>query len=65
METHFPEMTHFVLPADMRRCHINLRCELCRRAEHIAVHLSHNELVDNEAVKYLNRLSDYLFLYWL
>jgi cob(I)alamin adenosyltransferase len=63
MENTLPEMTHFVLPGGhttVSYCHI-ARC-VCRRAERLAVHLSHNELVDNEAIKYLNRLSDYLFV---
>jgi cob(I)alamin adenosyltransferase len=57
-----PEMTHFVLPGGhttVSHCHI-ARC-VCRRAERFAVHLSHNEPVAEIAIKYLNRLSDYLF----
>jgi cob(I)alamin adenosyltransferase len=41
-------------------CHI-ARC-ICRRAERLAVHLSHNEPVAEIAITYLNRLSDYLRL---
>jgi cob(I)alamin adenosyltransferase len=47
---------------DQLLCHIViLRC-VCRRAERLAVHLSHNEPVAEIAIKYLNRLSDYLFV---
>jgi cob(I)alamin adenosyltransferase len=56
-------MTHFVLPgghSTVSYCHI-ARC-VCRRAERLAVHLSHNEHVSESAIKYLNRLSDYLFM---
>ena len=63
MEEQLPPMTHFVLPGGhttVSYCHI-ARC-VCRRAERLSVHLSHNESVDNEAIKYLNRLSDYLFV---
>ena len=63
MESELPEMTHFVLPGGhttVSYCHI-ARC-VCRRAERLAVHLSHNEPVAEIAIKYLNRLSDYLFV---
>jgi cob(I)alamin adenosyltransferase len=63
MEEVLPQMTHFVLPGGHQTvsyCHIT-RC-VCRRAERLAVHLSHNEPVAEIAIKYLNRLSDYLFV---
>ena len=63
MEDSLPQMTHFVLPGGhttVSYCHI-ARC-VCRRAERLAVHLSNNEPVANIAIKYLNRLSDYLFV---
>jgi cob(I)alamin adenosyltransferase len=63
MEESLPPMTHFVLPGGHQTvsyCHI-ARC-VCRRAERLAVHLSHNEPVAEIAIKYLNRLSDYLFV---
>lgn len=63
MEESLPPMTHFVLPGGHQTvsyCHI-ARC-VCRRAERLAVHLSHNEPVSEITIKYLNRLSDYLFV---
>ncbi len=63
MEDSLPQMTHFVLPGGhttVSYCHV-ARC-VCRRAERLAVHLSHNEPVADIAIKYLNRLSDYLFV---
>ena len=63
MEEALPPMTHFVLPGGhttVSYCHI-ARC-VCRRAERLSVHLSHNEPVPEIAIKYLNRLSDYLFV---
>ena len=63
MESELPPMTHFVLPGGhttVSYCHI-ARC-ICRRAERLAVQLSHNEAVPEIAIKYLNRLSDYLFV---
>lgn len=63
MESKLPQMTHFVLPgghATVSHCHI-ARC-ICRRAERLTVHLSHNEAVPEIVISYLNRLSDYLFV---
>ena len=63
MENSLPQMTHFILPGGhttVSYCHIS-RC-VCRRAERLAVHLDHSEHVDPLVIKYLNRLSDYLFV---
>ena len=63
MENSLPQMTHFILPGGhttVSYCHI-ARC-VCRRAERLSVHLSHMETVDAFVIKYLNRLSDYLFV---
>jgi len=63
MENSLTPMTHFVLPGGhttVSYCHI-ARC-VCRRAERLTVHLDHNEAVPEIAIKYLNRLSDYLFV---
>jgi cob(I)alamin adenosyltransferase len=56
-------MTHFVLPGGhttVSYCHI-ARC-ICRRAERRATLLHESEAVDTMVLKYLNRLSDYLFV---
>jgi len=63
MEESLPQMTHFVLPGGhttVSYCHI-ARC-VCRRAERLAVHLNDIEPTDERVIKYLNRLSDYLFV---
>lgn len=63
MENSLPQMTHFVLPGGhttVSYCHV-ARC-VCRRAERLAVHLNQEEEIDEMAIKYLNRLSDYLFV---
>ncbi len=63
MEESLPPMTHFVLPGGhttVSYCHI-ARC-VCRRAERLAVHLNDIEPTDELVIKYLNRLSDYLFV---
>lgn len=63
MESELPPMTHFVLPGGhttVSYCHI-ARC-VCRRAERLSVHLHELEPTDELVLKYLNRLSDYLFV---
>lgn len=58
-----PEMRSFVLPGGHQTvsfCHI-ARC-VCRRAERLVVHLAEVENVPELIIKYLNRLSDYLFV---
>ncbi|KAA5537737.1 cob(I)yrinic acid a,c-diamide adenosyltransferase [Paenimyroides baculatum] len=63
METNLPQMTHFVLPGGhttVSYCHI-ARC-VCRRAERLSTHLNDMEPTDEMVLKYLNRLSDYLFV---
>ena len=63
MNDALPEMRSFVLPGGhttVSFCHI-ARC-VCRRAERNTIHLSENEFVADLVIKYLNRLSDYLFV---
>ena len=63
MDAALPQMTHFILPGGHQTvsfCHI-ARC-VCRRAERLAVHLDQLEPVDTAILRYLNRLSDYLFV---
>ncbi len=63
METELPPLKNFVLPGGdggASKLHI-ARC-VCRRAERISVALASEEHIDERIVKYLNRLSDYLFV---
>jgi cob(I)alamin adenosyltransferase len=63
MNETLPEMKSFVLPGGhttVSYCHVT-RC-VCRRAERAVLKLSENEPVDELIYKYLNRLSDYLFV---
>lgn len=59
-----PEMKSFILPGGhvtVSTAHI-ARC-ICRRAERICVNMQEHELfVEPLVIKYLNRLSDYLFV---
>ncbi|MFM1875213.1 MAG: hypothetical protein RL266_950 [Bacteroidota bacterium] len=63
MNESLPEMRSFVLPGGndtVGFCHI-ARC-VCRRAERLVVQLNETEKISPLVVKYLNRLSDYLFV---
>jgi len=63
MDADLPQMTHFVLPGGHQTvsfCHI-ARC-VCRRAERLATALNDIEPFESNTLKYLNRLSDYLFV---
>jgi cob(I)alamin adenosyltransferase len=63
MEEGLAPMTHFILPGGHQTvsfCHI-ARC-ICRRAERLCVALNDDETINNDILKYLNRLSDYLFV---
>ncbi|MCB0755709.1 MAG: cob(I)yrinic acid a,c-diamide adenosyltransferase [Flavobacteriales bacterium] len=63
MNETLPEMRSFVLPGGndtVSFCHI-ARC-VCRRAERLVVLLNEKEPIEPLVGKYLNRLSDYLFV---
>jgi cob(I)alamin adenosyltransferase len=63
MEASLPPMKSFVLPGGHQSvsfCHVART--VCRRAERLAVALSDLEKVEESVIKYLNRLSDYLFV---
>lgn len=63
MNAVLPEMKSFVLPGGhttVSFCHV-ARC-VCRRAERSVLKLNEREPVNELIYKYLNRLSDYLFV---
>lgn len=64
MTEQLPEMKYFILPggaASVSHLHV-LRC-ICRRAERCCVRMQFEGLsVNDRVVKYLNRLSDYIFV---
>lgn len=63
MESHLPKLSSFILPGGNKvssYCHI-ARC-VCRRAERSVLRLNEKEEVPELVLKFLNRLSDYLFV---
>ncbi|MBE0639338.1 MAG: cob(I)yrinic acid a,c-diamide adenosyltransferase [Bacteroidales bacterium] len=63
MNEELPPISNFVLPGGhtvVSYCHIART--VCRRAERITIKLRENYQVNDLVIKYLNRLSDYLFV---
>lgn len=63
LEAELPPMTHFVLPGgDQVVAYCHIARTVCRRAERRVNALGERVVVDGWVSKYLNRLSDYLFV---
>jgi cob(I)alamin adenosyltransferase len=63
MEQKLPALTSFILPGGhptVSHCHIART--ICRRAERLTIRMSEKYAVDALDIRYLNRLSDYLFV---
>ena len=63
MDADLPALTNFILPGGHQSvsfAHL-ARC-VCRRTERIVIALNDQEPVDQLVVRYLNRLSDFLFI---
>jgi cob(I)alamin adenosyltransferase len=63
MNEHLTPLTSFILPGGnttVSYCHIART--VCRRAERLTIKMNENHTVDPINIKYLNRLSDYLFV---
>lgn len=62
IDSSLPVMRQFILPGGHRdAAHAHLARTIARRAERRVVNLSRQTSVAPEVVKYLNRISDYLF----
>jgi len=63
MNESLPPITNFILPGGhttVSYCHIART--ICRRAERLTIKLAQAHTVNELVIKYLNRLSDYLFV---
>jgi len=61
---HLPVLRSFVLPGGSRLdAELHVSRTVCRRAERLLVGLAREEAVPPEAIQYLNRLSDILFVW--
>jgi cob(I)alamin adenosyltransferase len=64
MNAALPALRSFVLPGGCRlNADLHVSRTVCRRAERIAVALAREEPIDGEIIRYLNRLSDALFVW--
>lgn len=62
MDDVLPPLTSFILPGGtIAASHVHVARCICRRAERLTVHLSTESEVHEIVIRYLNRLSDYLF----
>jgi len=63
MNLHLPSLSSFILPGGhplVSLCHV---CRtVCRRGERIIIKVASDLVVDEILIKYINRLSDYLFV---
>jgi cob(I)alamin adenosyltransferase len=63
MNERLPALTSFVLPGGTAAAaNLHVARTVCRRAERLMVKLAEREPVGAEAIKYANRLSDFLFV---
>lgn len=64
MDDVLPPMKSFILPGGhIAASHAHVARCVCRRAERLCVHMQNNEeFVAEDVLKYLNRLSDFLFV---
>jgi cob(I)alamin adenosyltransferase len=63
MEEDLPKLKNFILPGGSQAgATLHVARTVCRRAERAAVQCKEEEAVSEERIKYLNRLSDFLFV---
>jgi cob(I)alamin adenosyltransferase len=63
MENDLPPLQSFILPGGNHpAATANLARTVCRRAERAILRLNETEKTDPDVIRYLNRLSDYLFV---
>ncbi len=64
MNVALPSLRSFVLPGGTRlNAELHVARTICRRAERLLVSLARTEAVPPEAIQYLNRLSDAMFVW--
>jgi cob(I)alamin adenosyltransferase len=63
IDSQIPPLRSFVLPGGHQSVSFgHIARTVCRRAERAVIHLQQGEEVESIVIRYLNRLSDYLFM---
>ncbi|MDA3821715.1 MAG: cob(I)yrinic acid a,c-diamide adenosyltransferase, partial [Bacteroidales bacterium] len=63
MDHELPTLNSFILPGgSVSSSQAHVARTICRRAERYILKLAENEVINEEIIKYFNRLSDYYFL---
>lgn len=63
IDSQIPPLRAFVLPGGHQSVSFgHIARTVCRRAERAVIHLQQGEEVESSVIRYLNRLSDYLFM---
>lgn len=63
LEEEFGTLTHFIVPSECRASAVADICRtVCRRFERRVVDIAQHEMVDKNILKFINRLSDLLFM---
>jgi len=63
MDKELPKLSNFILPGGSPEAsHVHIARNVCRRVERRVVALSQKRKIDQSIIKYLNRLSDLLFI---
>lgn len=63
MDQDLPALKNFILPGgDLTASHCHVARTICRRAERKVVALAAHESIDEQILRYINRLSDYFFI---
>lgn len=64
MDAQVPKLRHFVLPGGCRMAAMaHVARTVARRAERRMVTVAHNESVDPQVMRFINRLSDWFFVF--